>query len=295
EVALADAQAQIHLLREELERLANAAPQSPEPLVATSIPVAARAPDLLAPLTATTAVTDDAAPLTAPEPARLREIRTLLPGNATREERALETVMAEGLIGLEEPLYDLWNVDKCPEDLLPWLAWAFSVETWDHTWPAAFKRNTIRNSLALHRIKGTRRSVELALETLGMRATLREWFELIDSGEDPSARPHTFAVSLRVRDVFAAGYDVDARLRQVMSDLIENVKPVRTRFSLRASSEHHATVSVATRHNGRLRSRRTHCPRIAPHVRSVAFVTQTGWRAKLRDTRHATFEIAEAA
>ncbi|WP_332113935.1 phage tail protein I, partial [Escherichia coli] len=30
---------------------------------------------------------------------------------------------------------ELWNPDTCPANLLPSLAWAFSVHTWDEKWP----------------------------------------------------------------------------------------------------------------------------------------------------------------
>lgn len=33
----------------------------------------------------------------------------------------------------------LWNADTCPEALLPYLAWACSVDFWRETWPAEKK------------------------------------------------------------------------------------------------------------------------------------------------------------
>ncbi|WP_117147151.1 phage tail protein I, partial [Klebsiella pneumoniae] len=36
-------------------------------------------------------------------------------------------------------LRTLWTPTACPEDLLPYLAWALSVDRWDKNWPAARK------------------------------------------------------------------------------------------------------------------------------------------------------------
>ena len=58
----------------------------------------------------------------------------LLPGNASE----LERLAAEALAQIERvpvPIRDLWNPDTCPVALLPYLAWAFSVDRWSQAWP----------------------------------------------------------------------------------------------------------------------------------------------------------------
>lgn len=90
--------------------------------------------------------------------------RAMLPANATRYERALVGGMLAS--ELPVPIADLWNVDRCPIALLPFLAWAMSVDVWDEAWSETIKRSVVRNSIALHRLKGTlegiRRHVRLA-------------------------------------------------------------------------------------------------------------------------------------
>ncbi|MGK3945332.1 phage tail protein I, partial [Streptomyces caeruleatus] len=49
----------------------------------------------------------------------------------------------------------LWNIDTCPENLLPWLAWAFSVDLWIENWPEGTKRAVIRDAYFIHCHKGT--------------------------------------------------------------------------------------------------------------------------------------------
>lgn len=91
----------------------------------------------------------------------------LLPPNSTPLERALAETT--GRLGdLAVPLRTLWSPDDCPEGLLPWLAWTLSVDLWDRTWPEGVKRDAIRGSLRLHRIKGSRASIDYALRDLGL-------------------------------------------------------------------------------------------------------------------------------
>lgn len=100
---------------------------------------------------------------------------SLLPPNATKFERSLEQVIAH-LDDIDVPIGDLWNPWKCPEPLLPWLAWALSVDEWSHNWPEQIKRAVIAASPELHRYKGTVWAVKRALSLLGVDATLTEWF-----------------------------------------------------------------------------------------------------------------------
>ena len=156
----------------------------------------------------------------------MSDLLTLLPPSASATVRALETVLAERTAGLEAPIAMLWDADNCPVELLPWLAWALSVEVWDHARPEETKRNVIRNAVRVHRLKGTRQSVELALTALGFRTDLVEgWAE--------GGAAHTFRLDAYGDDVIAAGHELNAQLLETVTRLIENVKPVRSHFTLR--------------------------------------------------------------
>lgn len=98
----------------------------------------------------------------------MSDIDTLLPPTTPRRlRRDLEIVMAERIEGIRHPLRQLWNPATCPVDLLPWLAWAFSVDEWDADWPEATKRAAIAASISIHRRKGTVASVREALRAFG--------------------------------------------------------------------------------------------------------------------------------
>lgn len=60
---------------------------------------------------------------------------SLLPPNATELERALELLIDARIGDISTPLRDLWSAENCPEALLPWLAWALSVDQWSADWP----------------------------------------------------------------------------------------------------------------------------------------------------------------
>ena len=103
---------------------------------------------------------------------------TLLPPNATEFERTLEAALLWRSLRLFEganmdprdmtvPAKYMWNPDKIQGALLPYLAHSFSVDTWSDAWSDAKKRQVIKDSYNVHKIKGTRKSVEDFLLSLG--------------------------------------------------------------------------------------------------------------------------------
>ncbi len=61
----------------------------------------------------------------------------------------------------------VWNAQTCDVALLPWLAWALGVDEWDSEWTESTKRAVIASSAAVHRTKGTLKSIRLALSSAG--------------------------------------------------------------------------------------------------------------------------------
>jgi phage tail P2-like protein len=114
---------------------------------------------------------------------------SLLPPNATQFERALEAGAAR-IAGLTAPA-DIDDPMACPVEVLPWLAWGLSVDTWDADWSEADKRAAVADSIELHRRKGTRMSVETVLRRFDQLAQLIEWHEV-----SPRRTPHTFDIVL---------------------------------------------------------------------------------------------------
>jgi phage tail P2-like protein len=96
----------------------------------------------------------------------MSEFQSILPPNSTQTERALEQAFGAQKPDLA-PVAQLMRPGLCPAPLLPWLAWALSVETWDHNWSEDAKREVLRKSIQVHRLKGTVQSVKAALKSAG--------------------------------------------------------------------------------------------------------------------------------
>lgn len=111
-------------------------------------------------------------------------------------------------------LRTLWTPDDCPTELLPYLAWALSVDRWDKDWPASRKIAAIQQSYWLHRRKGTRAAVRRVIESMGFSATFAEWF---DTGDAPG----TFRLEVNVNDV-----GITPKTLSELNRLIGDAKPV---------------------------------------------------------------------
>ncbi|WP_269497184.1 phage tail protein I [Castellaniella sp. S9] len=92
---------------------------------------------------------------------------TILPFNASKLERALESAPTTDFA---VSLTDLWNPWTCPEQALPWLAWALHItdaEGWSLAVTTDQKRALIARSVELHKKKGTPFSIREALKSIG--------------------------------------------------------------------------------------------------------------------------------
>lgn len=97
----------------------------------------------------------------------------LLPPSATLAERALEGAVSR-LSSVPVPVGQVWDPATCPAGVLPWLAWALSVDDWDASWSEAQKRAAIAASIQVHRRKGTVGAVRRALQALGYEVEIDE-------------------------------------------------------------------------------------------------------------------------
>ena len=102
-------------------------------------------------------------------------VPTLLPPNATPLERALEAATRPR--ASEEVIRQVWDPWACPAKLLPWLAWAFSVDYWEEGWSEDQKRAVIAASIEVHQRKGTPAAMRNAVRPLGLELTLLEWWQ----------------------------------------------------------------------------------------------------------------------
>ncbi|KHT34456.1 phage tail protein I [Pectobacterium carotovorum] len=117
---------------------------------------------------------------------------SLLPVGSSDLEIAAAKACAE-LSRTPIPLRQLCDPDSCPSSLLPYLAWAFSVDRWDEKWPEIIKRQAIKDAWFIHRHKGTVGALRRVVEPLGYLIRITEWWQ--NGGE-----PGTFRLDIGVQD-----------------------------------------------------------------------------------------------
>ena len=123
---------------------------------------------------------------------------SLLPPNSTDLERKLAEA---GKDAFDLPsIRIIKDIDQVPSQFLPFIAWQKSVDYWDENWQEALKRKVIKESRALHRLKGTPAAIKKALEPFGYEVTLIEWFKAV-----PNLVPGTFTLKVVVGERLYVG------------------------------------------------------------------------------------------
>lgn len=120
----------------------------------------------------------------------------ILPHEATPLEKALFCIELAALAEIDPSIVGtVWSPYACPKALLPWLAWAVSVDVWDDAWSEAKKRKVIAAAPGVHRIKGTVAAVKRALSAFDIEAEIVEWWQ-----EEPAGRRGTFRTKVFYRN-----------------------------------------------------------------------------------------------
>ncbi|MBS1206435.1 MAG: phage tail protein [Proteobacteria bacterium] len=134
----------------------------------------------------------------------------------------LEVATAEAAAQIERvpvPLRTLWDPLTCPAELLPYLAWALSVDRWDYSWPEDTKRKIIASAFFVHQHKGTISSLRRVVEPLGYLIELREWWQ-------ENAEPGTFRLVIGVQE-----NGITEQMYQELERLINDAKPASRHLS----------------------------------------------------------------
>lgn len=145
----------------------------------------------------------------------------LLPNGATTlEKRAAECLQQ----AVRNPIViaDLINPDRCPEPLLPYLAWAFSVDKWDEQWSEEVKRIAIKNAFLIHKQKGTLTAIRRVIEPIGYLLEVKEWWQ-----ETPMGTAGTFKLTVEVSET-----GLNEQTYNELVRLVDDVKPVSRHLTL---------------------------------------------------------------
>ncbi|RTP91531.1 phage tail protein I [Enterobacter asburiae] len=151
----------------------------------------------------------------------------LLPTGSTDLELRAEQASAE-VSAVNVPINTLWDADACPLHLLPYLAWAFSVERWDDTWDEVTKRSIIKGSYMLHRRKGTISALRQAVEPLGYLISVTEWWQ-------NDKTPGTFEIEVATLDT-----GITPEMYTELERVIDDAKPCSRHLTM-------LTISLETR------------------------------------------------
>lgn len=119
----------------------------------------------------------------------MTQTNNILPPNATELQRDIDTAIQRRFSLLDtNVLRWLTNPDKCPTAIIPWLAWAMSVDVWHADWNDNTQRTVIRESVQVHKIKGTLGSLKRALAAFVFAdIVIEEWFQY-------GGKPYNFRV-----------------------------------------------------------------------------------------------------
>lgn len=159
----------------------------------------------------------------------------LLPPNATHAERALSRAIVARPLPVD--ITALWDADRCPAALLPWLAWALSVDEWKAYWPESIKRARVRAAIAIQRRKGTAGSVRDVVAAFGGSVLIREWWQL-----QPKGPPHTFEAVMTIAN--QGGTSATAMFVDDVIGEITRTKPVRSHFTFTQGMQADAAIGA---------------------------------------------------
>lgn len=157
---------------------------------------------------------------------------SLLPPHATPLMQRIEQA-CEKATTLPVPLRTLWDPGTCPPALLPYLAWALSVDSWDASWSTKAKRDAIRQAYFIHRRKGTISAIRRVIENMGYSVDIEEWWQIGDP-------PGTFRLELDVNNI-----GITEEAIKELERLIGDARPV---------SRHIAGLNIKTVTRGKIYS-----------------------------------------
>lgn len=163
-------------------------------------------------------------------------MNSLLPSGSSPLEKAA-AIACQSLQTLPVPLRQLWNANTCPVDLLPYLAWAWSVDRWDENWSESVKRQVVRDSMFIHRHKGTIGAIKRVVEPFGYVIKVTEWWQTGDP-------PGSFRLDVGVLD-----NGITPEIHDELERLIADARPVSRHLlglSINLDSQGEFYLSAAT-------------------------------------------------
>ena len=150
----------------------------------------------------------------------------------------------------------VYLVDTVKPDLLPLLAEQFHIdgdEGWLLTQTEQQRRDLIKQSIELHRHKGTPWALREVFRILGVTVELEEWWQ-----RRPPAAPYTFELTAWANDNLLPGQallnpDLYRRLRR----MVELAKPARSTYRFKLGARFNGRLGLASAAQARALIRRS--------------------------------------
>ena len=123
------------------------------------------------------------------------KLTDILPPSVLADEKLKASAEAldvelEKLSACVKEVLHLPRLDELNSDVLDHLAWQWHVDGYDFSFDDETKRKMIRESIYLHRIKGTPAAVEMAAKSMLSDAEVSEWF-------DYGGKPYFFKITAK--------------------------------------------------------------------------------------------------
>ena len=164
----------------------------------------------------------------------------ILPENLLADEmvyaaaKAVDDELQQLIASCIEVLH-LPRLDELPEEVVDLLAWEWHVDFYEPSADIATKRQLVRESIAWHRIKGTKAAVEKMAQTVFKGGVVTEWFEY--GGE-----PYHFRIDLLTAPNITQ--DDTARLLAVVN-AAKNVRSVLDELRFRREAQNDIYYAAA--------------------------------------------------
>ena len=152
------------------------------------------------------------------------DLISLLPPNATEWERAVEMMLRDNILPVDEnmhirmPILDAWNPNTVPEHLIPYLGINLSMNV-DTALPVESQRELLRKSYDIHSYEGTPQALLDVIFALGYDGAV-----IVEGATDENGDAHwsNYAICLNENISIDRG--------QILIELVKDLAPVRCRL-----------------------------------------------------------------
>ena len=144
----------------------------------------------------------------------------------------------------------LSRIDELSESVVDVLAWQWHVDFYDIAKNLDMKREMVKGSIQWHRKKGTIWAIKKALEMIGIKSEVIEWWKI------PGAAPYTFAVTAEITSsywtMFPGATDATKAIRRMIYESKSTRSwLIRLDTIIKIELDHQLYTGIATMRSGK--------------------------------------------